>query len=358
MGIYNVDESKKTLLVVGYYHLADGFRTCANYLSKDYNILFFPLLYYQNNKLDVVGDLSKYINGEKLNKYECGLVPNRKRIDIIFLWYHAYFTHDQSRIAQFVQIKNKIPRDVKFIGYNWDPMPPKEIPTPSKLFLISMLNCYITGDSREISCLKNQGFSNIEYGPSGFDPSVTYYIEDENYKCDVSIVCTNLYVDYNMFPLESVRLNRKKIVDLIYENRKDIKFYIYGPEFLSQMYPDCYRGYITYANCPKVFANSKINLCMHAVSDNSKGDELYFSERLPQILGSRGLLYCETEYKYLLQPGLNYIMADINDPIGQIMEIIKNYETEKYQEIIENGYQLAVKYLTWDNIRRKLKFLI
>ena len=151
-----------------------------------------------------------------------------------------------------------------------------------------------------------------------------------------------------------LRLNRKKIVDLVYENRAQIKFHIYGPDFLSQMYPDCYRGYITYANCSKVFSNSKINLCIHATSYNSKGDELYFSERLPQIMGSRGLLYCETEYKHLLEHDLNYIMADPIDPIGQILEIIKNYETTKYQQIIDNGHKLALKYLTWDNIRRKL----
>ena len=349
-----MEKRKKTLLIVGYYHLADGFRTCANYLANDYNVLFFPLLYYQSTHLDVVGDLIKYINGEELSKYENCLFPSKTRIDVVFLWYHAYFAVDQVGMTQFIQIKNGVSDSVKFIGYSWDPMPPNELPSQSKLNLISMLNCYITGDSSEIRCLKKLGVSNVEYCPSGFDPLISHYIEDDNYKCDVSIVCTNLYDDYERFPLESVRLNRKKIVDLVYENRSDIKFNIYGPNFLSQMYPDCYRGYINYANCARVFANSKINLCIHAVSYNSIGDELYFSERLPQILGSRGLLYCETEYKHLLEHDLNYVMADTTDPIGQIKEIIQNYETSKYQQIIDNGHKLALKCLTWDNIRRKL----
>jgi hypothetical protein len=99
-------------------------------------------------------------------------------------------------------------------------------------------------------------------------------------------------------------------------------------------------------------------LCLHAVSYNSQGNCIYFSERLPQILGSHGLLYCETEYKHLLESNLNYILLDILDPISQIKEIIQNYNNLKYQEIIENGHQLAIKYFTWDNIRRKLNYLV
>ena len=42
------------------------------------------------------------------------------------------------------------------------------------------------------------------------------------------------------------------------------KFHVYGPDFLGQLYPDCYRGFVTYANSARVFANRKINLCLHA----------------------------------------------------------------------------------------------
>ena len=50
----------------------------------------------------------------------------------------------------------------------------------------------------------------------------------------------------------------KQILDIIYAN-KDITLHIYGPEFLSKLYPDSYKGFISYKDCYKVFSNSKIN---------------------------------------------------------------------------------------------------
>lgn len=347
---------QKTLLIVGYYSLADGFLTCANYLSKEYKVLFFPLLYYENNKLNLVEDLSKYIKGEKLLHYVENLRPNESKVDIVLLWYHSYFCVDFSKINEYLRIKKSVGSRVKFIGYNWDPMSPTEGMISSKIQMISVLDYYLTGDSSEISYLAARGLSNIGYCQSGFDPNVTYPMVDEKYQCDVSIVCTNLYTNYKAFPLEYVRLNRKKLVDLIYENRGEIKFHIYGPPFLQQLYPDCYRGYVKYSDCNRVFHNSKINLCIHAVSYNSIGEQLYFSERLPQILGSHGLLYCETEYSHQLKPECNYVLADIENPIGQIKDILRNYS--KYITIRENGYKLATEKLTWDNLRLKLNKVI
>ena len=78
------------------------------------------------------------------------------------------------------------------------------------------------------------------------------------------------------------------------------KFHVYGPDFLGQLYPDCYRGFVTYANSARVFANRKINLCLHAVFFNSVNDQLYFSERLPKFLGPK---VCST-VKLSIQPCL------------------------------------------------------
>ena len=257
--------------------------------------------------------------------------------------------------VELIQIKNQVPPTIKFIGYSWDPLLFNERHCELKIKMIRELDNYVTGDATEIRLLQQQGLNNILYAPSGFDPKVTYYVKDDNYECDVSIVCTNLYDDVKMFPLEDVRLNRKVLVDLLYQERATIKFHVYGPNFLSQLYPDCYRGFVTYANSARVFANSKINLCLHAVSFNSLNDQLYFSERLPQILGAKGLLYCETLYSTLLIPNVNYILADLIDPIGQIKTILQNYTQAYYTNIKNNGYQLAINHLTWDNLRQAIK---
>ncbi len=329
----------KKLLIVGYYQLEDGFKACANQLQKDYEISFFPLLKYEHDLLDLVTDLSNLI----------------LTVDVVFLWYFNYFTQNWWRYDQFLSIKHIMPISTQLIAYSWDPLIVTSEINPIRLRLLSQCHLYLTGDHQEIKYLKQLGLNHVHYAPSGFDPSITYPIIDNLYQCDVSIICTNLYGDESKFPLEFVRLNRKKIVDLIYANRHNIKFHIYGPPSLQILYPECYQREISYIDCPKVFSNSRINLCIHAVSNHSQGQHLYFSERLPQILGCRGLLYCETEYHYLLEPNVNYILADPIDPITQIKQILSNYDN--YINLRQRGYELAINHLTWKILFLKVKRL-
>ena len=343
MDIGKLDQPKRNLLILGYNALADGFLACSNYLKKDYHITFFPLLHYHNHQLEVRGPLIQKIK--------------EQAIDVILLWHFTYFYHNQSRIDDLQAIKTHTSSRIQWIIYNWDPMPPKEVIDPLKVMLLSMVSGYLTCDSYEIQCFESYRFNHIAYCPSGFDPSITYPMPSIEHQCDVSIICTTLYNDYQRFPLDYVRLNRKHLMDLIYQHRHELNFHIYGPQELGTLYPECYRGFITYKECPKVFFNSKVNLCIHAVSYNSLNDQLYFSERLPQILGSRGLLYCETEYEYLLLPGLHYVLADPVDPISQIKNIIQSHSDEYYQTMIEAGYQVAIRSLTWDNLRLKLNHI-
>lgn len=350
--------NKKTILIVGYYHLADGFKTCANYLSKDYNVEFFPLLAYHNYKLNVRDNLINVINGRlPIDKLDYDIHTNSGyKADIVLLWYHSYFSCDDERLQLFEQVRLHSHKDAKFIGYSWDPITAEESLLCTKSKFIKLLDYYLTGDHAEILKYQQCGGTNINYCPSGFDPAVSKHIKDPRYECDVSIICSTLYDNHKLFPLESTRLNRKVLVDLLYENRHVIKFHIYGPQFLSKLYPDCYRGFIAYSDCSYVFSNSKINLCIHAVSYNSEGDNLYFSERLPQILGSKGLLYCETEYKKHLIPNEHYVLADNVDPIRQIKHILANYEN--YRNLIDKGHEFALQSLTWDCFRQKINDLI
>ena len=161
----------------------------------------------------------------------------------------------------------------------------------------------------------------------------------------------------DIFPKKHVRLHRKDIVDILYSNRNSIRFHIYGPPKLYDLYPECYRGFVKYEDCPKVFSNSKISLCIHATSFNNYGKYLYFSERLPQILASYGLLYTDTIYDGLLVPDMNYILADPINPLEQINNIIKSYNSHKYQQIKKNGYETAIKYMTWNNMLDKIDYI-
>lgn len=270
-------------------------------------------------------------------------------MNIVLLWNFKYFCDGEQGNLHFTELKNKTPSNTIYLAYNWDPMPPTKSYSPHRMNLIKMLNCYITCDGREIKYLWDQGQYNFIYGPAGYDPAITYYISDHTYECDISMVCTNLYTDFELFPLEYVNVHRKNLVDILYQHRNEFIFHIYGSSNVGNLYPECYKGYISYDECPKVFSNSKINLCIHATSNNNYQNNIYFSERLPQILGSHGLLYCETVYDYLLIPDNNYVLANINDPLTQILDIIHNYDSEKYKKIKDNGYELAKNFLTWKN---------
>uniref|UniRef100_A0A6C0BMJ5 Spore protein YkvP/CgeB glycosyl transferase-like domain-containing protein n=1 Tax=viral metagenome TaxID=1070528 RepID=A0A6C0BMJ5_9ZZZZ len=351
---------RPTLLIIGYYHLADGFRACANFLRRDYDIFFFPLSHYRDHQYDIKTDLIRYVKGECCSHYECGMQEHQPPMDIVLFWNFRYFIESHEGLDVLVQMKSVITRPTVYLGYNWDPIPPLEDPEQSGDFRIpwiQLLNGYLTCDGCEIRYLRDKGYYNYVYCPPGFDPAITYYISDPLHACDVSIVCTNLYADYTHFIRKMVRVHRKELVDLLYAHREELNFHIYGPPQLNQLYPACYRGLITYEECPQVFSNSKINLCIHATSYNNYQKYLYYSERLPQILGARGLAYCETEYDGLLIPGVHYVLADATDPLGQIKEIIRTYDFPKYRTIREKGYELAQKSLTWDTMRQKINLI-
>jgi hypothetical protein len=320
-------------------------------------VYFFPFYHYLDFKFDVKSELIKYINGDKCERYECGLQANNPPMNVVLLWNYKYFSDSETGLQMLVAIKASVRHPVTYLGYNWDPVPPKKEIAPLKLLFIRTLNAYLSCDGRELKYLIDRGIYNYVYCPSGFDPRVTYYTNDPSYKCDVSIICTNLYGDNSLFTREGVRVHRKELVDLLYQHRTEMQFHIYGPPQFKETYPDCYRGSIAYENCPKVFSNSKINLCLHATSFNNYQKYIYFSERLPQIMGSRGLLYCDTEYDYLLIPNVNYILADASDPLGQIRNILKNYDTGRYQSIKDKGYELAQKSLTWDVMRQRINLV-
>lgn len=337
------------ILIIGYYHLQDGFLACAKCLEPYYNVLFFPLLHYHDSGYDVKVELSNYINGYECEHYECGLVKREGHISNVLIWNVGYFINHPELC---MYIKTHVVNKCTFISFNWDPLPPNSVITDQKKQFVLQMNLYITCDGREFKELNNGGWYNVEYSPSGFCPVMTHPMYDTSYTCDVSIVCTTLYADYTLFPKEYVRVHRKELVDLLYQHRSEITFNIYGPPAFGELYPECYKGYIPYDKCSLVFTNSKVNLCIHATSYNNNGEQLYFSERLPQILGCGGLLYCETPYVGLLRPNYNYILADQTDQWSQIYTLIK--QSSKYDKIRKNGYNTGMTYYTWNTLVSKI----
>ena len=315
------------VLIIGYYHLADGFKAFSDTLDPDIVVDFFPLLHYRTNSIDPSDDLSYKLSGVT----------------------HVLYWNNFLDRAILSKIKN-ISDGIKTIRYNWDPHLPSDHSEYYQLMEknLDLFDLIITVNPVEKKYWQSKGHR-VDFCGSGFNPKITYPMPSDPI-ADVSIVCTNLY---DKIPLEHVRFSRKKLVDLLYQC-PEINFKIYGPEKFRSEYPRAYSGYVNYQDCPKVFSNSKINLCLHAysyLSDRDTGEE-YYSERLPQILGCKGLMLSETEYTFI-KPGVHYVLLDVSDPIGQIKGILNNYAD--LDQIRENGYQYSLEHLTWKNLVKMIK---
>jgi hypothetical protein len=336
------------ILIIGYCHLDDGFLYGAKALENlSYKIFFFPYLNYVMDK----NERRDEILVEKIKEYNIN----------ICLWWNNSINYES-----FKKIIDKNNKTKNYI-FNWDPflynynkynsiiwkerIDEKKLSYP---LMDHVFTCFET----EINYFKN--ILSISYNPPGFDMNISNYIYNEEYVCDISIVCTNLYNNKIEFPDETTNITRYEIVEKLYENRDNINFHIYGTDNFKNIYPDCYKGFIKYQDCNKVFSNSKINLSIHPLvnelnNDNSK--EEYFSERVPQILGSKGLLVTNSNLSDKLKKDEDYIYIDNNmDWYSKLLDIINN--DKQYDNVRTNGYNKAIKYYQWNNWAGKISSVI
>jgi len=333
----------KNLLIIGYCHLADGFLYASKALeNKEVTIFFFPYFsYIMDNILEKDEILIQFI--EKNN------------IDICLWW------NNSIKSESIIYIKSALSKKTHIL-FNWDPALyeyekynalcwKERIDEKHKIFPLmdKVLTCF----EKEIMVFKkiDPNFP-IYYNPPGFDPLISKYEYDENYICDISIVSTNLYHYNAEFPPESTNISRYEIVNKLYENRSEIKFHFYGPERFRDLYPDCYKGFIKYDECNKVFSNSKINLSIHPMiyelNSQEKSNAEYFSERVPQILGCSGLLMTNSYFSQILKKNEDYIYIDKNnDWFEKIIDIVSN--SEKYDNVRKSGFEKALENYQWSN---------
>jgi hypothetical protein len=338
------------LLIIGYCHLDDGFLYASKALEKfNIEILFFPYLSYImdniENRDNILIDL---IKDNRIN---------------VCLWWCNNINYDS-----YFNIISNIDSKIKNFFYNWDIFLYNyqkydsniwEERINNKKLFYPLMDHVFTCSQKEIEYYINNPVS-ITYNYPGFDKNISYYYYDKLYECDISIVCTNLYNNINEFPFEATNITRFEIVDKLYENRDKFKFHIYGTENLKNKYPDCYRGFIKYQDCKKVFSNSKINLSIHPIIyelDIEGHKNEYFSERVPQILVCKGLLVTNSNLSNILKKEEDYIYIDReNNWFNKITDIINN--SNNYDTIRENGYQKALQNYQWDKFAYELiKFI-
>lgn len=313
--------------LVGSYNLADGYLGAANALKrKGVEVDFIPAhKYFSEFPKDHV---SKII--EDLKSQDPDVV----------LWWRAETLEEN----ELFRIKSQIEKP--FAMYSWDDPNQFEARIRNVREKIKHFDYCFTCCEGSVFEYQNYGCKNSFYCLPGFDPEVHYPEEDEKYKCDISLVCTNLYHGNQItgYP----HISRKMLMQSIVSNFPDLDVRIYGFEGLKEHFPEHYKGWIPFNDSRKVFHNSKINISTHIRPDGYK----YLNERVMQILGSKGLLVVD------MVNGIDQIIRNENECVildkispneikNKIIDILEN--EEKYNKIRENGYNYAKKNLTWDN---------
>ena len=344
------------LLLIGYCHLDDGFLYASKALEKlNYKIFFFPYLSHIMDNIENRDEiLIEKIKNDNINV--CLWWINNMNYES----YKKIISEQNKEISGKTKVKNYffnwdafLYNYEKYNSYSWkDKIDNKKLYYPLMNHIFSCYETEIDYFKKEWNQPERENDSNksISYAHSGFDKNISFYEYDEKYICDISIVCTNLYNNTSEFPDESTNITRYEIVNKLYENRNKINFHIYGPEHFRELYPDCYKGFIKYRDCNKVFSNSKINLSIHPMVNELNGlnsNEIYFSERVPQILGSKGLLLTNSYLSNKLINNEDYIFINNHmDWFQLVMDIIS--DIDKYNIVRENGYNKALLYYQWD----------
>lgn len=324
------------ITIISYYELKESLELAANALSNiGYIVNNYPLFKYVYDVNDKLYNYKDHFNN---------FLQNEKP-DIILWW----FINIPTDIFAYICKNNT----ALHVLYNWDDpwswqVESLDLKGKSKYLDLATGTCEET-----LQDYLKYGAKNAIYLHPGFDPKIHYPFSSEEsneYKCDISICCTNLYGE-DIYNDQYIR--RKDLIDKIYEesNLLNIKFHIYGPEYLQKIYPNSYRGFIKYYDISKVISNSKINLCTHVCSSKSK----YMNERCSIILGCGGLLLVDKvkDLDKLIIPNKECIVMEnsIINIIMQIKNILANYD-DKYE--IRKNALLRSKDYTWETWALKL----
>jgi hypothetical protein len=307
------------LLIVGWYNLIYPVITAKEYFTiLGYDVYFLPLLYY-----------TQQFSENKLNNALLSFIKNIDPLAMLW-WNWECPTETMKFIKQNTQnvVHLLFNWDHPFCLSNWDNNLNRQILSKNIWDI-----CFVTGDCKLNKYIESG--SSEAYYLRMFSDEETHFPEyDKNYECDVSIVCTNLYDDVNMFP--NTILSRKDVLTNIINN--NINLHIYGPENLKKVFPKQYKGFCHFLDNHKIFYNSKINLCTH-VENGYK----YCNERVGSILSSGGLLFCDKVegITSILTDNVDCILIDETNYINQLKEILANYQ--KYAHIRFNAIKTAGK---------------
>lgn len=320
--------SGRNICVVSYYGPKEPINSAEKSLEgAGFNVFDFPLYKYMHD-----------VNDKDENYFNHFIEFIQKNKIKYLLWWYINIP-----LEEFYILKDKT--GVKYLFFNWDePFNWDECLLKYRSFYLDtvFVTCFAT-----LNRYLQNGVSKAVCLYPGFNPDLNYkidhvdYKEFEKYDCDISICCTNLYADSEIYPNQYI--NRKKLIDDIYNNQEkhNYIFNIYGPEQFQELYPKSYKGFTQYEDLNKVFNYSRINLCTHVVYDQDG----YLNERMVLMGASHGLILVDPVkgIENTFTPNKEIIILEKNNYIEQIKNILRNYK--HYRKIRDNiGAKCHQKY--------------
>lgn len=284
----------------------------------------FPFLQRKNEKEDYMSMLSNQITDDNVTH--------------ILFWHWSQITEDE-----MTQLKKNFPNLV-FVLYNWDDPYCWHVNNTKifKYFDIVFCSC-----SEYIEKYKKEGVKKVIYLPPAFSPNIHYPEIKEEYRCDVSFVCTNFYSE----KVTDNLVDRLELVKRL-DSDPEIDFHLYGNEAIRRAGIKSYKKFINYGDNRYVFSSSKININIHG----AYGEE-YLNERTVTILGSGGVMLIDNMpgIEKHLKDGENCILlksTNVDDVMKQIKDILSNYD--KYLPIMNNAYKLGNEKYTYAHWAKKI----
>ena len=318
------------ICVVSYYGVIEFMQSVHESLtSAGMTVFDFPMFRYYQDHHDKREDYADYFI-----RY-----LNENQIEYVLWWFVGIPTVEFKRI--------KLETGCRYFLFNWD--------EPNNWNDVDMVGKMSSFDSVFVTCsgtihhYLDAGCKNAACLYPGFNPRINYPIKDfsvtdfNKYSCDISFCCTNLY-EKDAYPHQFTP--RRVIVDAIYQGQETYGyvFYLYGPAFLGEIYPQSYRGFVSYSESNRVFNYSKINLCTHVRADVDG----YLNERVILVGGSGGLLLVDpiAAIDTVFDPHQEIVLIDTTNIAAQIREILDQYDL--YLPRRKNFHKKCIHKYTYD----------
>lgn len=321
------------ILFVGFYDLKEHHLAIAKIFSEyGYDIKTFPLFRYAYDQHDKVENYIELFS-EKVKQLQPTI------IFWIFIDVNVNF---------FIESKNVIKNSIN-VFYNTDD--PNnfniDLVEKCKYFDIVVTNCIDNIREYEKICM-----CKTIYFPIGVDTDLFYplnnEIDKETYECDVSFFVDNIYNEeyYN-----NQLVPRRKLIEDISKfcNKNDKTFFLYGTPTLNELFPNNYKGELTYMDQNKIFNKSKVNICSRP--NKNKRSSSYVEMR---ILASGGLLFLDNiQQMDLFESYSNCVLFDFDTVIDELSQLLNFYDM--YANIKKKAVETANMY-TFKNLVEQIYY--